>query len=169
MRVVEDDQAALDVAGGEGVEHLRHDVVAVAAAAAGGGDQRFRIGAPRRIERLQRGDQAGEQAERVVVDVGRDPGHRCLAAQPLDQAGQRCGLAEAGRGGEQDEAAREGGLRHSLLEPLARDQAGAGSRGLDLGECEALRGRCQGASSEAYFAVTVRPPRVRSSRHNRSP
>ena len=139
------------------------------AAPAGGGDQRFRIGAPRRIERLERGDQAGEQAERIVVDIGRDPGHRRLAAQPLDQPRQRRGLAEAGRRGDEDEAARQRGLRHALLEPLARDQAGAGSRRLDLGECEALRGRCQGASSEAYFAVTERPPRVRLSRHNRPP
>ena len=90
-----------------------------------------------------------------------------LAAQPLDQARQRRGLAEAGRRGDQDEAARQRRLRHALLEPLARDQAGAGSRRLDLGECEALRGRCQGASSEAYFAVTARPPRVRPARHNR--
>jgi hypothetical protein len=106
VRIVDDDQAALDVARGEHVEQLRGDRMAVAAAAAGLRDQRLGVDPPRRIERLERGDQAGEEAERIVVDVGRDPRHRGAAFELLDQSRQRRGLAEAGRCGDRG---RDGG------------------------------------------------------------
>ncbi len=172
VRVVEHDQAALDVAGGEHVEQLRRHAVAIGAGPGGGRDQRVGIGAPRRVERLERGDQAGEQAERIVVDVGRDPGDRGTSAQALDQPRQRRGLAEAGRRREQHQAPAERRARHPLLEAVSRHQARAGARRLDLGQCEALRLRSQGrpprsilraslAGVPASAGATMRPPATR--------
>jgi hypothetical protein len=48
MRVVDDDQAALDVAGGEHVEKLGRHRMTIAAAAARERDQRLWVGPPRR-------------------------------------------------------------------------------------------------------------------------
>ena len=113
---------------------------AIAAAAAGHGHQGFRIGAPRRVEGLERGAEAGEQAERVVVGIDRDPGDGGPAGEPGDQAGEGGGLAEPGRRREQHQALGEGRVDQALLQRLASNQAGAGTRCLDLGQGERRRG-----------------------------
>ena len=86
VRVVDHDQAARHLAGGERVEQLAGHGAAIAAAAAGHRHQGLGVGAPGRVERLERGAQAGEQAERVVAGIDRDPGHRGLAGKARDQA-----------------------------------------------------------------------------------
>jgi hypothetical protein len=59
------------------------------------------------------------------------------------------------RCGDQHEATGERRLLHLFFETLAGDETGARARRLDLGQCEALRGRSQGRPPEAYFAVGV--------------
>ena len=87
------------LAGGQRVEQLAGHGTAVAAAAAGHRHQGLRVGAPGRVERLEGGAQAGEEAERIVAGIDCDPGHRRLAGQARDQPGERRRLAEPCRRG----------------------------------------------------------------------
>ena len=99
------------------------------------------------------GEQAGEQAERVVVVVDRDPGDRGLAGEAGDEAGESGRLAEAGRRRDQDQALRRGRGRHACLERASLDKTGARPWRLDLGEGEG-RGGHDGVGARALLCAS---------------
>ena len=155
VRVVDDDQAALDFAGGEGVEQLVDDLAAVAAAAAGARrpalpDRCARAG--RGLERGAAGRRAGRAGRRRSRPRPRPPPP---GRQPGDQAGQRRGLAEAGRRGEQHEAAGEGRLDHALLQRLAPTRLARGRGGWILVRANDGAAMARGGSKLIFAGPTA--------------
>ena len=108
------------------------------------------------IDLLQSGDQIVEELDRIVVTlVERDPGY--LARAGADPLGDQCGLAKAGRRGNEGQPVPPAEPVVQLLEEMrARHQVGSGQRDIELGGQERkVLGRHLFLSQLGWFYLTT--------------
>ena len=136
VHVVERDDAVRRLAAVERVQDLGGDGALLVGGLRDAREQRLGRRTPRRVVRLERDEQAFDQALEVVAGVGGYPGDRRFRRQAGDLLREEHRLAVAGGGADQHDPAGQERVGELRVELAALDVGRAGAGRLELGAGE---------------------------------